>query len=163
MAAMAAMVGDLARASLVAEFALYGALHAAALALSARAGPSPARRALFVAAAAGLSAFIARVGLDALGASGRLAGHIPLLGLHGLILLAVFASSALGALAYGAMIRGLFGARLPAARLGIASLGAAGAACTALVICQRLHAGSGPWLAISWWFAFSGGLRAGFA
>ena len=160
---IAATVAVPLRTAVVAEFTLYGALHAASLALSARAGPSLGRRALFVAAAAVLSACLARMGLHALHASGRLAGLMPLVGSHTLTLLAVFATTALGALAYGALIRAVFGAPLTAARLCIVSLGAAAAACAALVLCQRLHASSGPWLAIFWWFAFSGGLWAGFA
>ncbi len=151
-----------------ARFALMGALHAAALALS-RVGAAklpPSRSLVFVAAAALLALATAQLGLLGLEALGALGGAPKLC--------AVLAASAgLGALAYGALINAVLGtargAPVPpsAARsrapFGLLPLGATALACAAatslsFAVSRELHAASVLCLAIPWWFALSGGL-----
>jgi hypothetical protein len=147
-----------------AQFALYGALHAAALALSLVRGArlSAGRRLLFVAVAAILSLSTARlgfVGFHVLGGRGGSAGLLVILA----------ACAGLGALAYGFLIRGVLmnrgdiGGRLSAGpltarSLGAISLGCAAAASACFAAGRGLHAAGVLWLAGSWWFTFSCGL-----
>jgi hypothetical protein len=155
--AVLAVAGPRAGPGIGAQFALYGALHAVALTLSAAGGArlSPGRRLLFVATAA------------------MLALSAALLGLHGLHRLTGFGAPAgaliaacagLGALAYGASIRGVLAAPLGAARrwspkpIGATSLGCAAVAALSFVACRELHTASVLWLVAPWWFAFSVGL-----
>lgn len=128
------------------QFALYGALHAAALACSVRARPSIARGLLFSAAAALLSVLVAWLGLLTLRAALAPVAAV------------VFGAGALGALAYGGLIRRCLAPRLGARLLPAIALGAAGAALGAFELCRRVHAASGLWLALAWWFALSAGL-----
>lgn len=151
--AVLAIVGPRAGPGIGAQFALYGALHAAALALSPRGIPSsPGRRLLFVIVAANLALGTARLGfygLHRLGAPGASAASI------------IAACAGLGAIAYGAWIRGLFAARLGPV-WGSKSIGATALACaivTALSaeVCRALHAVGVVWVVAAWWFAFSAG------
>jgi hypothetical protein len=142
------------------QFALYGALHASALALSIVGGSrlSAGRRLLFVALAAILALSTARLGLLGLrvvDGGGGSAGPLAIL--------AVCAS--LGALAYGTLIRGVLvtpggsGARLSLRALAATSLGCAAATAASFTVGRGLHAAGSLWLVVPWWFAFSGGLR----
>ena len=141
------------------QFALYGALHAAALALSigGGAGLAAGRRLLFVALAAILALSTARLGLLGLhvvGGGGGSAGPLAVL--------AVCAS--LGALAYGVLIRavlvtsGGIGAGLSSRSLAAITLGCAAATPASFAVGRELHAAGILWLVAAWWFAFSGGL-----
>ncbi len=146
------------------EFALYGALHAVALVFSVRgaARRCALRGLLFVAGAALLAMSTARLGLygwhvlSALGAAVRGEPAAP-----GCVLAA---SAALGALAYGALLRALLmnrsgrGGRFGSRPLGATALGCAAATAASFALCRRFGVGSALWLAIPWWFAFSGGL-----
>jgi hypothetical protein len=140
------------------QFALYGALHAAALALSIAGGVTLAagRRLLFVALAAILALATARLGLLGLHVVGSAGSAGPL------TILAVCAS--LGALAYGALIRGVLvtpggiGAGLTFRSLAVTTLGCAAATPASFAVGRELHAAGVLWLVAPWWFAFSGGL-----
>jgi hypothetical protein len=138
-------------ASLSVAFALYGALHATALILSFQAPPPVGRSGLFIATAAVLSAMMFHLGLLGSHLSARMpagAGAYVVLG---------FASAA-GALTYGISIRIFRLHRLTAVTLAMISLGCVSASCVALFI-LTLFPFLGPWwLAVLWWYAFSGGL-----
>ena len=135
----------------VAAFAVYGALHAAALAASLRA-PSPLpRQLLFVASAAALCFATASLGLRGVRFIGALPGLLGPLALLGL-------TAGAGAFAYGVLIGKFW---QPGFSPG--TLAAIAALCTltvsgAFLICEAAHALGGLWLAVPWWFAFSGGL-----
>ena len=133
------------------SFALYGALHAAALAIALRAHHPIWRKCLFIAAAAALSAMTFRFGIIAgqlLGASRGNAERYAVLGLSG----------AMGAAAYGILIRvsGIYG--LTARPLAVIGLNCMLATCAAFFVLTRFHSPEGGWLAVMWWCAFSGGL-----
>lgn len=134
-----------------ASFAMYGALHAAALVLALRSRHSIWRKCGFVAVGAALSVLALRAGTFA----GQLTGIGPgnnnfywLLGL----------SAASGALAYGLSIRlfGFHAMTLPAlTAIAVACLLAACIGGFSVTHIRWL----GPWwLAVVWWYAFSGGL-----
>jgi hypothetical protein len=135
---------------LVASFALYGALHAAALLLALRARQPFWRCVLFIALAAALSAMTLRAGLFAGQRSGIL-GNIALYAVFGL-------SAMVGALTYGFLIRrvGIFDLTLR--ELALISCACTLAADTAYVTLARTPSLGRSWLAVLWWFAFSGGL-----
>jgi hypothetical protein len=135
---------------LVASFALYGALHATALALALRARQPFWRCVLFIALAAGLSAMTFRAGLFAAQRSGPL-GNIALYAVFGL-------SAMAGAVTYGILIRrvGIF--ELTLRELALISCGCTLAADIAYVTLAQAPSLGRSWLAVLWWFAFSGGL-----
>jgi hypothetical protein len=141
------------------QFALYGALHAGALALSIVGGSrlSAGRRLLFVALAAILALSTARLGLLGLHLAGDRAGPAGPWAI-------LAACAGLGALAYGLLIRGVLmnpgdiGGRPSAISLGAISLGCAAATSACLAAGRGLHAAGVLWLVAPWWFAFSGGL-----
>jgi hypothetical protein len=133
------------------SFALYGALHASALVLSLRARQPIARSGLFVAVAAALCLLTLRVGIVGRHLFGALPGTLALYTALGL-------AAVTGALTYGILIRlaGIFPMTLGG--LGAISLGCLSAAFLALFT-ARLFRVSGPWwLAMLWWYAYSGGL-----
>lgn len=152
-----AVAGPRAGPGIGAQFALYGALHAAALTLSLAGGArlSPGRRLLFVAMAAILALSTALLGLH---------GLRRLTGFGGSACALVAACAGLGAVAYGASIRGVLATPLGVARrwsskpIGATSLGCAAVAALSFTACRRFHAASALWLAVPWWFAFSIGL-----
>jgi hypothetical protein len=139
-----------ARASLALAFACYGALHAATIALSLRPRPTLGRALAFLAAAALESGGLARLGWVA----------VPFLGgdAASAALLVVAASAFAGALGYGVLLRFLLRYPLGVAPLVTMALACALAAGAALALARRFPAGGSTWLAILWWFAFSGGL-----
>jgi hypothetical protein len=132
-------------------FALYGALHATALLLALRLHQPLWRLCLFIVLAAGFSVLTLRMGLFA----GHLTGGLPA---NAALYAVLGVSAAIGALAYGILIR-LFG--YYALSIGGLALMAAGcmlAAFLALFSLQQAHFLGRWWLAVLWWFAFSGGL-----
>jgi hypothetical protein len=135
------------------EFALYGALHASALAfsLTPAAALSTGRKILLIAGAAFLSMLTARLGLDAITS---VAGH----GGPAMPVLVLAAAAALGAFAYGTLIRSLVGGRPSPRSLLAISLGCAVAACVSFIVGRRFHAAGALWLVLPWWLTFSGGL-----
>jgi hypothetical protein len=138
-------------ASLAVAFALYGALHATALVVSLRRPPSLGRSGLLIAAATVLSAMVFHLGL--LGT--HLSARMP--GVTGPYITLGFASI-IGALAYGIALRIFTLYRLTAAELSLISLGCASASCLALMILTRFPLLGPWWLAVLWWYSFSGGL-----
>jgi hypothetical protein len=132
-------------------FALYGALHASAIAVSLRVAQPLWRKLLFVAIAAVLSMLTQRLGLSGVQFVGELPG---LLGPLALLTL----SSGIGAFAYGALIRGFGIYRYRLGALAVTALFCMAATCVAFIAAGRFHVLGGLWVAIPWWFAFSGGL-----
>ncbi len=132
-------------------FALYGALHAAALVASARDRQPWWRWSLFVALAAGLAMSVAGIGLYGMRFVGKLpgvAGGAALLGI----------ASLLGALTYGILIRRFRFAEFPPRALAATS-----AACALTTLAVLRTVGHPPvtgalWVTIAWWFTFSAGL-----
>jgi hypothetical protein len=134
----------------LATFAVYGALHATALALALRARLPWWRRGLFIVLAAGLSAMTLRVGVFAGGLSATFGNAA---------LYAVFGFSAMaGAATYGILIRrvGIF--ELTLRELVLISCGCGLAADLAYITLAQWPTLGRWWLAVLWWFAFSGGL-----
>jgi hypothetical protein len=110
---------------------------------------------MFIAIAALLSLSTARLGwfgLHALSVIGGSSGYFAV----------VAACAALGALAYGALIsavlanRGSSLASFDPGALATSALGCAAASCASFAISRALHGTGLLWLAIPWWFAFSG-------
>jgi hypothetical protein len=135
------------------EFACYGGLHAAILALSLRPGPAHLRALACVAGAALLSFLLAGLGLRA----------VPFLAGGGMqrAALAVIATSAFaGALGYGALVRWITDYRLAPGSLAMIAIACLIAASASLVLIREYPAGGGAWLAVLWWLAFSAGLCA---
>jgi hypothetical protein len=125
------------------EFALYGALHAAALVLNLRPRRPVWRQGTFVALAALLCTLIGRLGLY-----GLRFGPLPTLA----------SSAAAGAVAYGMLIRIFLAYALPAAALAKIALGCLVATLAAFIGGASYPVLGGLWLAVAWWLAFSGGL-----
>jgi len=132
-------------------FAVYGALHAAAVALCLRPRPAPRRALAFIAAAALLSGSLARLGSAAI-------PHLAGAGVGAASALVVAASAFAGALGYGVLLRGLLRYPLAARPLVTIAFVCALAACAALALTRRFPGSGSMWLAILWWLAFSAGL-----
>jgi len=133
----------------VAAFGIYGALHAAALAVTLRARPPAGRRLWFVVIASSLSMLSVALGLGArfIGGSMGMAQTALLLSL----------SSGIGAASYASLIRRFFGAHLAPSAFARIVLGCIAATLVVLVSGIYLK-GAGLWVAVSWWFAVSLGL-----
>jgi hypothetical protein len=133
------------------SFAWYGAFHALALVLSLNAPQSVGRSCLFVGTAAVLSALTFHVGMlgtHLLTGLARNAGPYAALGI----------AAVTGAVTYGISIR-IFGLYiLTAGALAAISIGCLSASLLALFTLNRVHVPGSWWLAIVWWYAFSGGL-----
>ena len=138
-------------ASLSPAFALYGGLHATALLLSFRTPPALGRGIPFIVTAAVLSAMTFPLGILGTHLSARMpegVGPYVVLG----------CASVSGALTYGLAIR-MFGLyRLAAAPLSMISLVCVSVSCVALYTLTRFPFLGPWWLAVLWWYAFSGGL-----
>jgi hypothetical protein len=155
LSAFAALTCVLGRASFPATlsvaFAFYGALHAAALILSVRTPPAAVRSISFIVVAAALSALMFNLGILGTHLVSRLPSGIGSYAVLGI-------ASALGAVSYGVSLRvfGLY--RLTGAALAAISLVCA-TACGLALLSLTLAPFLGPWwLAVVWWYAFSGGL-----
>jgi hypothetical protein len=133
------------------SFALYGALHASALVLALRTSHPIWQKGLFVVIAAGLCIITFRVGMFGRSLFGTLPGH---LGLY----IALGFSAVLGALSYGALIRSLGMFAMTLGSLAAISLGCMLATFVALFTGTHFHFLGPWWLAVLWWYAFSGGL-----
>ncbi len=123
--------------------------------MDACAGLAPGRRLLFIALAALLSLSTARLGLFALHALSAVGGSSGYFAV-------VAACAGLGALAYGALISAVLANRRSSlasfdpGALATSALGCAAATCASFAISRALHEAGVLWLAIPWWFAFSG-------
>jgi hypothetical protein len=133
------------------SFALYGALHAAALVLALRVVEPIWRKCLFVAIATVLCVMTVRIGVYA----GRwLAISTAGVGLYLLFGL----TSMIGAAAYGILVS-LFGfAQLTPRSLTAIAAGCLFATAIAVFSLVRAHFLGPWWLAVLWWYAFSAGL-----
>jgi hypothetical protein len=137
--------------SLIVNFAINGALHAAALVLALRAPQRLSRKSAFVAIAAALSVLTLYVGITGLVLLAVLPGNERLY-----VVLGVCSLS--GAITYASLIR-LFWMRKFSSRL-ILAMSMVCLLATSLAFFARTYSDSlgGWWLAAAWWFAFSGGL-----
>jgi hypothetical protein len=138
--------------SLIVTFAINGALHATALVLALRAPERLLRKSAFVAIAAVLSALTLYVGIMGLVLFAVLPGNERLY-----VVLGVCSLS--GAITYASLIR-LFWMRKFSSRL-ILAMSIVCLLSTSFAFFARTHFDflGGWWLAATWWFAFSGGLR----
>jgi hypothetical protein len=133
------------------SFALYGALHAAALIIALRVNHPIWRKCLFIASAAALSAMTLHFGIAAghlLGTARGNAALYPVLGFCG----------ALGAAAYAVLIHLSGIHELTSRSLAVLCVNCMGATCAAFFTLARFHSLGQWWLAVLWWYAFSGGL-----
>jgi len=130
------------------SFAAYGALHASALLLALRARRAPWRLALFIAVAAVLSAMTVCLGITGMHVFGGAARFYVVLG----------SCAITGAAAYGCLIRlmGLY--ELSAWQIVVISIGCMLAAFVGMVTIMHSRYLGRWWLAVLWWYAFSGGL-----
>jgi hypothetical protein len=132
-------------------FALYGALHASALVIALRIHHPLWRNCLFIAAAAGLSAMTPHVGIATAHWLGTSSGNVALYAALGL-------SAATGAATYGVLIRGCGIYELTARALAVICLTCMLAVYAAIFTLAHFHSLGRWWLAVLWWYAFSGGL-----
>ena len=133
------------------SFALYGALHAAALVLSLKAHTSVWRQCLFIVLAAGLCVLTLHVGMRVMHLLGGLPGN---LGLY----MALGTAAWTGAMTYGISMRLWRIHRLTLRALAVIGLGCVLATYAAFLALAHFHS-LGRWsLPVFWWFAFSGGL-----
>jgi hypothetical protein len=137
------------------SLALSGALHASALVFTLRTRQVIWRRCLFIAVAAALSAATLHAGIlagqlfeSALGAS--LGSAMPYAALGFL--------AAPGALAYGLLIRASAMYTVPKTSLAVIAIGCLLATYIAFLTLAHFHFLGRWWLAVCWWYAFSGGL-----
>jgi hypothetical protein len=142
---------DLLSDSLLASFAISGALHASSLCLALRAPQTNLRKLTFVALASTLSVFTMYVGIIGLVLFAVVPGNERLYMVLGLCSLS-------GAITYGALIR-MFWIRQfsPRRILGMALLCLLATSLGFFVRAYSEVFGSW-WLTAVWWFAFSGGL-----
>ncbi len=140
-----------ASSDLNASFAMYGALHASALALTLRARQPIWRKCLFVAIAAGLSVLTLRIGMAGSHLSETLPGNVGLYAALGF-------SAVTGALIYGILVRLFWISAMTLRSLAIISLSCLLAAFVALFTGSHFHVLGPWWLAVLWWHAFSGAL-----
>ena len=133
------------------SFALYGALHASALALTLRARQPIWQKCLFVVIAAGLSVMTLRAGIIGRHLAETLPGNAGLYTALGF-------SAAAGALIYGILVRVFWISTITAGSLAVISLSCLSAAFVALITGNHFHVLGTWWLAVLWWHAFSGAL-----
>ncbi len=133
------------------SFLSYGALHAAALVLALRDTQSIMRQCWFIAGAATFSAITLGVIMLGRPLVGGLPGNGGIFALLGL-------SSVTGAITYGALVRTFWLPELRAVSLTEISLGCMLATFLAFITLSHFALLGRWWLAVLWWFAFSGGL-----
>jgi hypothetical protein len=132
-------------------FAVYGALHAASLVLTLRARQPAWRSCLFILSAAALSVMTLRIGMFAGRLSGALSANVAIYAVLGF-------SAVTGVVAYGTLIR-LFGIYEWTLRLlAVSAAGCLLATYVAFFTLTHSHSLGRWWLAVWWWYAFSGGL-----
>ena len=137
--------------NLFVAFALYGALHAAALVLAARSRQVTLRKCLFIGCAAALCVMTFHFGSVAREQSAALPGKVGVYFPLGL-------SAFIGAASYGTLIRlcGIYA--LTMGELAAIAAGCAFAANLSFFTASHFHFLGPWWLAVVWWFTFSGGL-----
>src|ERR1700722_2637190 len=133
------------------SFAVYGALHASALVIAFRVRHPVWRNCLFIGAAAGLSAMTLQVGIAAAHWLGTSGGNVALYA-------ALAFSAVTGAATYGILIRLCGFYELNARALALICLNCTLATYAAIFTLTHFHFLGRWWLAVLWWYAFSGGL-----
>jgi hypothetical protein len=133
------------------SFALYGALHASALVLALRARHAIGQKCLFIAIAAGLSVLTLHVGIVGIHFTGMLPGNVGLYTVMGF-------SALTGAVSYGILIRIFRMYELNAISIAVIAVGCTLATYIAAYTLAHSHSLGRWWLAVLWWYAFSGGL-----
>ena len=133
------------------SFALYGALHASALVLALRARHPIGQKCLFIAIAAGLSVLTLNLGVFGMHLTGTLPGNVGLYTVLGF-------SALIGAVGYGVLIRVFRMYELNAGSIAVIAVGCTLSTYVAAYMLAHSHALGRWWLAVLWWYAFSGGL-----
>jgi hypothetical protein len=142
---------DLLGDSLLASFAINGALHALSISITLRSRESILRKLMFIAVAAALSVFTMYVGIIGLVLLAVVPGNERLYMVLGLC-------SLTGAITYGSLMKIFWIRKLSPRRiLAIACL-CLPATSLAFFVKAHFQALGGWWLTAVWWFAFSGGL-----
>lgn len=142
---------DLLGDSLLASFALNGALHAMSLSLALRSPQRMARKSAFIALAAAFSVFTMYVGIAGLVLFAVVPGNERLYMVLGLC-------SLTGAITYGSLIRMFWIRKFPPRCILAMAFLCLLATSLGFFIRSYSEALGGWWLAAVWWFAFSGGL-----
>ena len=138
-------------ASVFVSFSLYGALHASALILALRTRLTMSRKCSFIVLAAVLSVVTLQVGIAGRQLSGAAPGSTAFYSLIGLC-------AAIGATSYGTLIRLAGLHSLSARELAAISMSCVIAAIVGALTVSDAHSLGPWWLAVLWWYAFSGGL-----
>jgi hypothetical protein len=133
------------------SFALYGAMHASALVLAVRARYPIGQKCLFIAMAAGLSVLTLSVGIFGMHLTGTLPGNVGLYSVMGF-------SAFVGAVSYGALIRIFKIYELHAGSIAVIAIGCTLATYIAAYTLEHSQFLGRWWLAVLWWYAFSGGV-----
>jgi hypothetical protein len=141
---------DLLNDSLLASFAINGALHATTLIATLRTPQIAWRKLAFVALAAAFSVFTMYVGIAGLVAFAILPGNERLYAVLGLC-------AVTGAITYGSLTRLFWLGKFPSRRILAMAILCLLAVWLAFFVRSYLGLG-GWWLAAAWWFAFSAGL-----
>jgi hypothetical protein len=149
-AVLAATRGSSPAIGVVATFGIYGALHAAAVAVTLRRRPPVGRRLRFVVIGASLSMLSVVLGMCASRFMGGSMGIVQ-------TALLLSLSSGIGAATYASLIRRFLGAHLTLSAIVTVVLGCIVATLAVLVSGIYLKGGV-LWVAVSWWFALSLGL-----
>jgi hypothetical protein len=136
---------------LYAAFALYGAMHASALIIALRAHQPLWRKCLFIVTAAALSAAAVGVGIATEQLLGTRRGDSALYAALGF-------SAVTGAAAYGLLIRLCGFYELTARAIVVICCSCMLATYAAFVTLAHVHSLGRWWLAVLWWYAFSGSL-----
>lgn len=142
---------DLLSDSLLASFAISGALHALSLCLALRAPQSNLRKLAFIAVACALSVLTMYVGIIGLVLFAVVPGNERLYMVLGLCSLS-------GAITYGSLIRMLWIRKFSPRRILGTALICLLATSLGFFVRAYSEALGGWWLTALWWFAFSGGL-----
>ena len=136
---------------IVVSFAAYAALHAATLIMSLSVRQSVWRVSLFIALAAGLGAVIVRIGLTGIQMSEPIPAYLA-------PYIVVGVSAMTGAGGYAFLIR-LFGIHgLSSREIAVVSIACMFATHLAIFTLKHTHFLGPWWLAVLWWYAFSGSL-----
>ncbi len=133
---------------IVVSFAIYGALHAAALIMSLRARQSLRRVSLFIVLSAALSGVVVRIGIAGMQVSGPLPAYLTAYVVLGF-------SSMTGAVGYAVLVRLFAISGLGPREVVVISIACMSATHLAIFTLKHSHFIGSWWLAVLWWYAFS--------